>query len=192
MTDKRQLTDATEMRALAHPVRIALLELLAREGPLTATRAGEQIGESPANTSFHLRTLAKYGFVEEAPGGTGRQRPWQRVGQVHAFDLDFEDASAAIAANALSNFFIDRNRDRRRAWNETYASYPKPWRDASFAYDTVTYLTEAELSAVGEQIIAILEQYGDRMTDRAGRPAGAMPVNIVTTGHPLPPTPSGN
>ena len=141
--DKRHLTDATEIRALAHPVRIALLELLGREGPLTATQAGEQLGESPANTSFHLRTLAKYGFVEEAPGGTGRQRPWQRISQIHAFDLDIDDTQAAVAANALSNFFIDRNRDRRRAWNETYTSFPKPWRDASFAFDSLTYMTTA-------------------------------------------------
>ena len=55
------------MRALAHPVRVALLELLGRDGPMTATQAGEALGESPANASFHLRTLAKYGFVEEAP-----------------------------------------------------------------------------------------------------------------------------
>jgi DNA-binding transcriptional ArsR family regulator len=192
MAEKRQLTDATEMRALAHPVRIALLELLAREGPLTATQAGEQLGESPANASFHLRTLARYGFVEEAPGGTGRQRPWQRVSQVHAFDLDIEDTSAAVAANALSNFFIDRNRDRRRAWNETYTSFPKPWRDASFAFDTVTYMTSEELEAVGEQMIALLEPYSERMVDRSQRPDGAMPVNVVITGHPLPPTASGN
>ena len=189
---KRHLTDATEMRALAHPVRIALLELLGREGPLTATQAGEQLGESPANTSFHLRTLAKYGFVEEAPGGTGRQRPWQRISQIHAFDLDIEDTQAAVAANALSNFFIDRNRDRRRAWNETYTSFPKPWRDASFAFDSLTYMTTAELAEVGEQMIALLEPYSDRVVDRSKRPEGALPVNIVTTGHPLPPTASGN
>ena len=65
------------MRALAHPVRLALLEVLADEGRLTATEAGEKVGESPANASFHLRQLAKYGFVEEAEGGTGRRRPWK-------------------------------------------------------------------------------------------------------------------
>ena len=53
---------------------------------MTATQAGEALGESPANVSFHLRTLAKYGFVEEAPGGTGRQRPWRRVAQAHVVE----------------------------------------------------------------------------------------------------------
>ncbi len=64
------------MRALAHPVRMALLELFAYHETLTATQASELLGESPANCAFHLRTLAKYGFVREAGGGKGRERPW--------------------------------------------------------------------------------------------------------------------
>ena len=72
------------MRALAHPVRLALLEALTDAGQLTATEAGERVGESPANTSFHLRQLAKYGFVEEAEGGTGRRRPWKLRAARHA------------------------------------------------------------------------------------------------------------
>ena len=73
----RELTDPKAMRALAHPVRLALLEAFADTDTLTATEAGERVGESPANASFHLRQLAKYGFVEEADGGTGRRRPWK-------------------------------------------------------------------------------------------------------------------
>src|SRR5271154_2933830 len=71
-----RLTDAKAMRALAHPIRIALLEILGVR-TLTATQASELLGESPANCAFHLRTLARYGFVEEAGGGRGRERPWR-------------------------------------------------------------------------------------------------------------------
>ncbi|HXC45240.1 MAG TPA: helix-turn-helix domain-containing protein, partial [Solirubrobacteraceae bacterium] len=73
----RELSDARTMRALSHPVRLALIETLGLAGPLTATQAGERIGESPTTCSFHLRQLAKYGFVEEAGGGSGRARPWR-------------------------------------------------------------------------------------------------------------------
>ena len=66
------LTDPRAIRALAHPLRWALLEALGQAGTLTATQASEMLGESPANCAFHLRTLAKYGFVEEAGGGRGR------------------------------------------------------------------------------------------------------------------------
>src|SRR3954454_13484904 len=72
-----KLTDPRALRAVAHPTRLALVGLLRREGPLTATEAGEPIGESAASCPFHLRQLAKYGLVEEAGGGRGRQRLWK-------------------------------------------------------------------------------------------------------------------
>ncbi len=70
-----RVNDPAVMRALAHPLRWALLEALQHAGTLTATQAGEILGETPANCAFHLRTLAKYGLVEEAGGakaGSGR------------------------------------------------------------------------------------------------------------------------
>ena len=72
-----RLTDPRALRAYAHPVRMALVGLLRTEGPLTATRAAELLGESSGTCSFHLRQLAKYGLVEEAGGGTGREKPWR-------------------------------------------------------------------------------------------------------------------
>src|ERR1019366_5338154 len=77
----REISDARTLRALAHPVRLALIETLSIEGPMTATEAGERIGESPTTCSFHLRQLAKYGFVEEAGDAPGRRRPWRLVSQ---------------------------------------------------------------------------------------------------------------
>src|SRR5580692_11873917 len=72
-----RVTDPRALRALAHPVRLSLMGLLRTQGPLTATKAAELLGESSASASFHLRQLAKYGLVEEAGGGQGRERPWQ-------------------------------------------------------------------------------------------------------------------
>ncbi len=189
---RRQLSDAREIRAVAHPLRIALLEALGREGPLTATEAGELLGESPANMSFHLRTLAKYGLVEEAPGGTGRQRPWRRVTVSHVIDLDSEEPAATIAAQTLSRHLAARALERRAEWEATRMSFPQRWRDSSFAFNSLVYLTAAELETVGQELLAILDRYSDRVPDRAKRPEGAYPVAIVAHGHPLPPSPSGN
>jgi DNA-binding transcriptional ArsR family regulator len=189
---RRQLTDAKEMRALAHPVRVALLELLVRDGPMTATEAGEALGESPANTSFHLRTLAKHGFVEEAPGGTGRQRPWQRVTLGNSFELEGEDGATVAAAQQLADHFATRRHDRQREWDLTRASYAKPWRDAAYSLDAVTYLTPAELAAVGEEIRELLDRYRVRLADPASRPDDAGPVALSAFGFPLPPTSKGN
>src|SRR2546423_11325721 len=77
--EHRELRDPRALRAMAHPVRLRLMEELLIRGPATATELAERVGENPANCSWHLRQLAKYGFVEEAGGGTGRQRPWQIV-----------------------------------------------------------------------------------------------------------------
>ena len=67
MVDHTELTDPRALRAYAHPIRMALLSLLRREGPHTATEAAAVIGESVASCSFHLRQLAKYGLIEEEP-----------------------------------------------------------------------------------------------------------------------------
>ncbi|MGH3064964.1 MAG: winged helix-turn-helix domain-containing protein, partial [Gaiellaceae bacterium] len=72
-----ELTDPGALRALAHPVRIRLLGLLRREGPLSASEAGRRIGESSGSASYHLRQLARFELVEEAGGGRGRERPWR-------------------------------------------------------------------------------------------------------------------
>ena len=72
--------DPAAMRALAHPVRLQLLELLGRDGALTATQAGALLDELPGNVSWHFRVLARHGFVTEAEGGNGRGRPAARGG----------------------------------------------------------------------------------------------------------------
>jgi len=70
-------TDPQTMRALSHPLRVSLIELLRREGSLSATQAATRLGASQASCSFHLRQLAKFGFVQEVEGVRGRARPYR-------------------------------------------------------------------------------------------------------------------
>ncbi|WP_344621629.1 helix-turn-helix domain-containing protein, partial [Kitasatospora arboriphila] len=95
-----QLSDPRALKAYAHPTRMALVGLLRREGPLTATRAAELIGESVASCSFHLRQLAKYGLVEEAGGGRGREKPWRATALFTSWDTAAADPAAAQAGGA--------------------------------------------------------------------------------------------
>ncbi|AOR29820.1 hypothetical protein BFF78_00820 [Streptomyces fodineus] len=69
---------------------------------MTATEAAQMVGESPTNYAFHLCTLAKYGFVEEAGGGTGRSRPWRRAHIGFSFEASDSpgDTESTIAAAA--------------------------------------------------------------------------------------------
>jgi predicted ArsR family transcriptional regulator len=180
------------MRAVAHPLRIALLEALMREGPLTATQAAELLGDSPGNMSWHLQTLAKYGFVEEAGGGRGRSRPWQLVSHAHNFDTSAVDAESSTAGDALESAFQERSYQRLREWWSSRRSYPLKWRRAAFSNDALTYLTAEEMRQLGEETAQLLLRYRDRTRDKAKRPKDALPVHLVAFGHPLTPTSSGN
>jgi len=176
------------MRALAHPLRVALLEAIGRDGEITATRAAELLGESPGNMSWHLQTLAKYGFVEETGEGRGRSRPWRRTSY---FETDMADPETAAAGEALERTVVDRALSRIREWWSRRLTYPVKWRRAAFMTDTIRYLTPAELTAMMQEIVAIYDRYADR-EDKKQRPAGALPVHLHAHGHPLPPTDSGN
>src|SRR5215469_15363463 len=114
--ESRELTDPRTMRAITHPVRLALLEALTLEGPLTATRAAEIIGESPTTCSFHFRQLAKYGFVEEAGGGPGRLRPWRLSHRGISFTDLHDDPETAIATRALDRMLRARFVARMQAF----------------------------------------------------------------------------
>ena len=192
MTRRRDVvTDARAMRALAHPVRVALLEAVRRDGEITATRAAELLGESPGNMSWHLQTLAKYGFVEETGDGRGRSRPWRATSRSRQFIADEQEPEAELAGEALARTFLERSFDQAREWMSRRPAYPAEWRNADFMTDTVRYLTAEELRAVMEEIVAIQDRYADR-DEKAERPEGALPVHLYAHGHPLPPTPAGN
>jgi DNA-binding transcriptional ArsR family regulator len=190
--ERRVITDPRTMRALAHPVRIALLEALGREGELTATRAAEMLDESPGNMSWHLQTLAKYGYVEETGGGKGRSRPWRIVSVSNRFETATEDPEIVAAGEALESTFAERAYARLREWWARRASYPYVWRDAAFSSDSLGYMTAEELYEISDEIADLFGRYRDRVHNKELRPADARPVKLVAFGHPLPPTPSGN
>lgn len=188
----RQISDPRTMRALAHPVRIALLELLGREGQLTASAAAELLDDSPGNMSWHLQTLAKYGYVEEAGGGKGRSRPWRIASVSNRFRTSSEDPEFDAAGEALESTFADRAFTRLRQWWGRRATYPFAWRDAAFVSDSIGYLTAEEMAELGEEIASLFLRYRDRVLNKDLRPAGAEPTQLIAFGHPIPPTPAGN
>jgi DNA-binding transcriptional ArsR family regulator len=191
MSDRRVITDPRAMRALAHPVRVALLEAVRRDGEITATKAAEMLGESPGNMSWHLQTLAKYGFLEDTGEGRGRSRPWRLTSASQRFESVAEEPDTEVATEALARTFLDRTFDQMREWLSRRLTYPPKWRHASVITDSVKYLTAEELAAVMEEIVAIYDRYAER-DDKAKRPEGALPVRLHAHGHPLPPTLEGN
>ena len=190
--ERREITDPRTMRALAHPVRLALVEALGREGELTATRAAEMLDESPGNMSWHLQTLAKYGYIEEAGGGRGRSRPWRLAAASNRFRTVPEDGEGNAAGDALEAVVVDQATARLRDWRSQRRSYPRDWQDAAFVADSIGYLTAPELAELADEIAELFHRYNDRVLHKERRPADAEPVKLLAFGHPIPPTPSGN
>jgi predicted transcriptional regulator len=193
-----RLTDPKAIRALAHPVRWALLESLSQAGTLTATQASEMLGESPANCAFHLRTLAKYGFVEEAGGGRGRERPWRQTYNGMSWRTRTDDAEATQAAEALDQVWLDSSLTRARKGLTAMAKWPKGLEDSLGATTTRMYVTPAEADALHKEISEVFDRlvgsrhrFADRK-DPKRRPADAIPVEFVLMAYPvldLPPLP---
>ena len=185
--EPRKLTDPRAMRAVAHPVRIALLEVLGTEGPLTATQAGELIGESPTTCSFHLRQLAKYGFIEEVEGVAGRRRPWRLIHTGLSFSDVSDDPETRLAATALSrvlhSFYLDRLKEGLALRRDT----PTEWQKATGASEFLLYVTVDELHALDEQMNALVRPFLGRIGNAKTRPRGAVPIELLFFAYPRPP-----
>lgn len=179
-----EVTDPKAMRALAHPVRMALLELFDVSPTLTATRASEVLGESPANCAFHLRTLAKYGLIEEAGGGRGRERPWRPTYADLTLDSGLRDPQSRIAAETLGLAVLDRWLDRIRR-TMTAQAWTDEWEEAVNVSNSVRFLTPGETTEVMAELTRILDRYRDRRDDPALRPKNARPVDINVFTYPL-------
>ncbi|WP_137989356.1 winged helix-turn-helix domain-containing protein [Streptomyces vilmorinianum] len=173
------LTDPRALRAYAHPTRMALVGLLRRSGPFTATRAAELTGESVASCSYHLRILAKYGLVEEASGGRGREKPWRATARYTEWPKDSEDAAVAEAADVLSAAVAERYFERVLRAMEDRHRLPREWREAEMFGDSLLYLTPDELAAFGRRIDELLRPYEVRESDPSLRPEGARPVSVL-------------
>ena len=181
----RRLDDAVVMRALAHPVRIRLLEELTLRGPMTATEASSYVGESPSSCSFHLRTLAKYGFVEEAPGGKGRQRPWRAVSIGNRWESGPGTPPAErAAADALAAQVRRRDGELLDEYLAHQDEMPPEWVKATIHSNFGSWLTADELAAIGEQLLEIWQPYLARLQDPTGRPEGSRLVHMSVHGFP--------
>jgi DNA-binding transcriptional ArsR family regulator len=172
------LTDPRMMRALAHPARIAIMEQLVLEGPATATECAEIAGLSPSACSYHLRTLARYGLVEEdqEAAADARHRPWRA--RVIGFQLSAAERGAAQAARRLlRDAALARFEEARESYHERESTYPAEWQEAGGFVHDVLHVTAGELSALRAEVMALFDRY--RRLDAADRPVGARRVRVL-------------
>ncbi len=181
MTDA-PITDPIRMRALAHPLRLRLMEVLAELGEATATECAARVDESVASCSFHLRQLAKYGFVEPAER-RGREKPWRRTSRALTTRPDLAVPGSLDAAAELGRQQLLSTVRRAEAALARVGDEPAGWVDATTLRTHAVLATPAELVALAEAIDALVAPYADRRDDPASAPADARPAQVVTVMH---------
>jgi hypothetical protein len=181
----KRITDPKALRALAHPIRMSLIGLLRTEGPLTATRAAGLLGESTATTSFHLRQLAKYGMAEEAPGGQGRERPWQATTMLTDVPDVAGDPDFAAASGLFRSVLADRYFESLVRWLDQRPAEPAEWQRADHFGDMLLYLTASELADLSEKMRGLYDEYIDRTARPDLRPQDSRLISVLQFAFPL-------
>ncbi|WP_433337182.1 helix-turn-helix domain-containing protein [Spirillospora sp. CA-294931] len=174
MTQPRaeEITDPQQVRLLAHPLRQRIAEMM-RRGPVSSTTLARALGESTGSTSYHLRQMAKYGFIEEVPElSRGRERWWRtvaadrRIPRYSEQSPEMREAVDEVTRLEYANELELLGRFQRERDDLG------PWADALlFSYATVT-LTLDELRPFFEEYIALLYRYK--------RPEGEVPEGART------------
>nr|WP_221379967.1 helix-turn-helix domain-containing protein [Actinoplanes polyasparticus] len=192
MTDPQKLkvTDPRTLRAYAHPLRVRLIGLLRSEGPMTATQAAAALDDNVPNCSFHLRQLAKYGFVERVPGADARERPWSATARTTAWDDDSDDPAMRAAADQLNSVLLGLFTQRAQDYLAVRADEPTEWRAVAGFGDALVHVTPAELLELLEHMDALTARFSERATDPTTRPPGSRPVELIQMAIPRGPAPA--
>ncbi|WP_436762523.1 helix-turn-helix domain-containing protein [Streptosporangium sp. V21-05] len=177
MSERYRITDPRVLKAVAHPLRGHLLGLLRVEGPATATELARKVGESSGSTSYHLRELARYGFIEEDPERRdARERRWRARHRYTAWSNaelvgtpEGREAAAAMRRRQLDILARDHASFEREmdAWGAE-------WIDAAGMSDETVRLTPASVAEFHRRAMELARELAGR---DAGDPS-AEPVNV--------------
>ena len=175
--DAELIRDPKTLRALAHPLRWKLIDVLGTYGATTATRCAELLGESVASCSYHLNMLAQYGFVAEVPG-KGRQKPWRLVRYTQSWSSIGMDDETALAAEAAGDAFLEKEFSSMRERFRGKDREAVEWRKVMGTYATTEFLTAEEAAEVHRKIAEVFKPFADRLENEDNRPDGARPVRF--------------
>lgn len=176
-----EITDPQAMRALAHPVRLAALSYLQKNGPATATQLSEHVGASPSVTSWHLRHLAEFGLVIDVPPPSGtdrRQRWWNSAARGFRYEMP-ATPEGAEAGRLLRTEMMNQVLEAAQQWLvETEPSLDPEWSRLAGSANTLLSLTSAEAEALESAIEQLMAPYVQRR-DAGETPDDARPVRYL-------------
>lgn len=175
--DEQVIADPVHIRALTHPIRLRLLSHLDEVPNATATECADAIGESVASCSFHLRTLAKHGYIEPDER-RGREKPWKVISRRRSQVIDRNAPGAAHALSSLASMSVSIQTERIQEWLRAAPSQPIEEVDAAAVYGASYYLTLDEVYELREELFQLGERFAGRTADPELRPDGARHVNL--------------
>jgi DNA-binding transcriptional ArsR family regulator len=161
--DTKRVTDVRTLRAIVHPLRIRLLSLLRLDGPATATELARRTGESSGATSYHLRQLERFGYIEEDGPQAGRERRWRSTTRTTSWEVaDFAaDPEGQAVSDALERRQVERAHAQFEAWLTHRAELDPAWLRAATLGDDILRLTPSQTKALTEELYAVLRRYRD-------------------------------
>lgn len=163
----QRIDDARVLRAVAHPVRNRILAELSAGGPMRAADIADQI-DIPANqASFHLRQLAKYHLVEEAPelARDRRDRVW-RTASPSGWTLSLDELEKEPGgASAVAVFRRQAGAEAHRLVDQAYHRREDPAIHVMIS-DHALRLTKAESRQLGEELTDLVERWRQRTQGR--------------------------
>lgn len=155
--------DPESLKALAHPLRNELFRALG-DGPATSAHLARSLGHNTGTISWHLRHLARFGFIEDAPElGDHRERWWRRVASTATLDIRdagiLEDPAALEAARWYVRDSWAHLTRRLDTWFQTAERWSSAWIGASVLSDTVLHLTATQLESLQADLLAVVDSY---------------------------------
>ncbi|HEY3504491.1 MAG TPA: helix-turn-helix domain-containing protein [Actinocatenispora sp.] len=172
-----EITDPRALRALAHPVRLAILDRLQRYGPATATQLSSHVGATPSVVSWHLRHLATFELVADAEGGSRRERRWRAAARGFRFAQP-ADGAGRSAARTLRAEMMARYADLPGRWLASdEPRLPDEWDTLAGLSNTRVVVTPDELRAIEDAIEQVLAPYVRRKDEPD--PPGARSVRML-------------
>jgi DNA-binding transcriptional ArsR family regulator len=182
--------DLESLKALAHPLRVKILDVLSTYGAHTASGLAERLGESSGATSYHLRQLERHAFVREVEGrGTARERWWERV--PGGLTLDHASLPKTPAARAAHDVVLREWQRTRESLLEDFLAHgdddlPQRWLDASAVNTANGRLTSEQLEELVTELMEVLDRHMDRHRHQKDHPVpGSRPVQIQLNAFPV-------
>lgn len=152
-----------EVKAFTHPLRMRMYRLLQDHGQATASMLARETGESTGQTSYHLRQLERFGFVEELPDvGTGRERWWTSLG----FSYEGEQVAKDEALKMLQRWSLDSMIHDLTTAVERVAEEDPEWLKSGTSSTHTQWMTAPELHALTTELHETINRHADEAKKR--------------------------